>query len=579
MARRELRVRFQPSGREARVAPGTTLLAAADWAGASVDSSCGGYGTCRECRVKILEGDVLPSAEDLQHIPADELADGWRLACRAELVGDVVCQVPAPAEHPRSVVEGIQRDITVEPRVRIEELESGDDRGAAKAIVCGDRRLDVIAGDRVPRPHGIAFDLGTTTVVGVLVDLVDGSVAAAASIVNRQVAAGADVISRAAYAQARPGGALELQGMAVDTLNELAARLCAAAGVAPTNVYECVVAGNSIMLHLLLGVDPHPLSVAPFQTVFREPLDVAAADLRADNEAQDRHGPQLAIHPQARLQCFPMIGAYAGGDTVAGLHATDLVRGDRPRLLIDLGTNTEVALGWDGRVVVASAPAGPAFEGGGVRCGMPAVKGAIARVKLRPEPELEVIGSATPKGVCGSGLVDAVAELRRVGLLDRSGRLGSADEPAGRWLADRLEKIDGAQAFRLADGIYIGQRDIRELQSAIAAVAAAVRIVLEHEGVEPQELADVYLAGSFGAALDPASARSLALVPPVRESVVRSVGNAALEGAKAALVSFRERAVAFQIPFHTEYVELSGHPDFNDMFMASMTFPDLEGKA
>jgi uncharacterized 2Fe-2S/4Fe-4S cluster protein (DUF4445 family) len=573
----ELRVRFQPSGREARVASGTTLLAAAHWAGSSVDSTCGGYGTCGLCRVRILEGGVPASPEDLHHITADELADGWRLACRALLEVDVTCHVPAPADHPRSVVEGIQRAIAVEPRVRIEELESDHEGGAATAIVCGSRQLDVITGDRVPRPYGIAFDLGTTTVVCALIDLIDGAVVAAASVVNRQVAAGADVISRAAYARSRPGGAFELQGMAVDTMNELVAGLCVAAGVSPASVYECVVAGNSIMLHLLLGVDPYTLSVAPFQTVFREPLDVAAADLRIDSEAKGRRGPQLAVHPEARLQSFPMIGAYAGGDTVAGLHATDLVRGDRPRLLIDLGTNTEVALGCDGRVVVASAPAGPAFEGGGVRCGMPAVKGAITRVRLRPDVELEVIGDRAPRGVCGSGLVDAVAELRRTGLLDRSGRLGSADELAGNPLVDRLEEIDGARALRLADGIYVGQHDIRELQSAIAAVAAAVRIVLEHEGVEPDELADVYLAGSFGAALDPGSARTLGLVPPVSERAVRSVGNAAIEGAKTALISFREREVAFQIPFHTEYVELSAHPDFNDTFMASLTFPDLEG--
>lgn len=569
-------MRFQPSGREARVASGTTLLAAAHWAATGVDSTCGGYGTCGLCRVRILEGDVPASPGDSQHISAEELADGWRLACRAQLEGDVVCQVPAAAEYPRSVVEGMGRAIAVEPRLRIEELEPGDEGGAAKAIVCGDRQLDVIAGDREPRPHGVAFDLGTTTVAGALVDLIDGTVSAAASTANRQLAAGADVISRAAYARSRPGGPLELQGMAVDTLNELIAKLCVAAGASPADIYECVVAGNSIMLHLLFGVDPHPLAVAPFETVFREPLDVATADLRVDTDAEDRRGPQLAIHPQARLQSFPLIGAYAGGDTVAGLHATDLVRGDRPRLLIDLGTNTEVALGWDGRVVVASAPAGPAFEGAGVRCGMPAVEGAIARVRLRPQVQLESIGEGLPLGICGSGLVDAVAELRWAGLLDRSGRLGSAEQLEGDPLSDRLEEFDGAQAFRLADGIYIGQRDIRELQSAIAAVAAAVRIVLDQAGVEPQELADVYLAGSFGAALDPGSARTLGLVPRVSESVVRGVGNAAIEGAKAALLSFRERQVAFQIPFHTEYVELSAHPDFNETFMALLTFPDLE---
>ena len=318
------------------------------------------------------------------------------------------------------------------------------------------------------------------------------------------------------------------------------------------------------MLHILIGEDPHPLAVAPFEPAFRQALDVEAGDLR------------VAIHPRGRLQTYPIIGTYAGGDTVAGLHATDLVRGDRPRLFIDIGTNSEVALGCDGRVVVASAPAGPAFEGGGVRCGMPAVQGAIAAVKLGAEVELEVIGGGQPLGICGSGLVDAIAGLRRVGLLDPSGLLAAAEDAPGHPLADRLGTVDGARAFRIADDVYIGQRGIRELQSAIAAVAAAVRIVMEEEGLAPEDIVEVFLAGSFGAALDPAAARTAGLVPPVSENIVRSVGNAAIEGAKAALISFRERQIAFQIPSRAEYVELSAHPKFNDMFLASMTFPSLE---
>jgi uncharacterized 2Fe-2S/4Fe-4S cluster protein (DUF4445 family) len=559
MASQGFRASFEPSGRETRVAPGTTLLAAADWVDVSIDSTCGGYGTCGSCRTEILEGRVPASPADHHHLTEAELAEGWRLACRATVDADITCRVPAPAEHPRSVVEGIRRSSPVEPRVRLEKVETGT------AIVCGDRQLDVAAEhDPAPRPYGVAFDLGTTTVAGALVDLSDGAVVAAASLVNRQVSAGADVISRAAFARSRPDGVDALQKLAVDTLNELVGLLCREAGVSPESVYESVVAGNAIMLHILLGEDPHPLAVAPFQPAFREPMDVQAADIR------------LASHQRARLQTFPIIGTYAGGDTVAGLHATDLVRGDRPRLFIDIGTNTEVALGCDGRVVVASAPAGPAFEGGGVRCGAPAVNGAIARVALMPSLEIEVIGDGPARGVCGSGLVDAVSELRRVGLLDRTGLLAAAEASPEHALADRLCSIDRARAFRLADGIFIGQRDIRKLQSAIAAVAAAIQIVMDHEALEPGDIAEVFLAGSFGAALDPASARTVGLVPPVPEGAVRSVGNAAIEGAKAALISFRERQVAFQIPSHTEYVELSKHPKFNDTFLAAMTFPELE---
>jgi uncharacterized 2Fe-2S/4Fe-4S cluster protein (DUF4445 family) len=559
MASPKFRARFQPSGREVFTASGTTLLEAAAWADVEIDSSCSGYGTCGLCRVQ-LQGELPASASDREQLTESDLAGGWRLACQAVIEEDIVCHVPAAADHPRSLVEGIQRRIAVEPRVRLEQTDDGE----ATDIVCGDHQLDTHRGGAAPRPYGLAFDLGTTTVAGALVDLMDGTVVATASVLNRQATLGADVISRAAYAHSHPDGVSELQGRAIDTLNELAEGLCGEAGVAPENVYESVVAGNTIMLHILIGEDPFPLAVAPFEPAFREAQDVGAADLR------------IAIHPRGRLQTYPIIGTYAGGDTVAGLHATDIVRSDRPRLFIDIGTNTEVALGCDGRVVVASAPAGPAFEGGGVRCGMAAVQGAIARLKLGSEVDLEVIGGGRPRGICGTGLIDAVAELRRTGLLSPDGRLAAADDAPGHPLANRLVTVDGVRAFRIADDLYIGQRDIRELQSAIAAVAAAVRIVMEEEELAAEDLAEVFLAGSFGAALDAAAARTLGLVPPVSEDGVCNVGNAAIEGAKAALISFRERQIAFQIPSRAEYVELSAHPKFNDMFLAAMTLPSLE---
>jgi uncharacterized 2Fe-2S/4Fe-4S cluster protein (DUF4445 family) len=577
----EIAVRFAPSGRVAQVSPGTTLLAAAAWAGVPIPSTCGGSGTCGECRAHILEGDAPVSDEDRELLSPALLGEGWRLACRHSLRADVTCAVDPLPSHPRAAVEGLRRAIVVEPLVRVEDAEG------APAVVHGSRVLAPWP-SAFRAPLGVAFDLGTTTAAGVLVDLADGRDLARASRVNRQVSVGADVITRAAYAHAGAAATGALQDMALGTLNELVEVLCRAAGTSPTDIFEAVVTGNAIMLHLLLGMDPHPLAVAPFRTLFRESRDMEASELG------------LAIHPRGRVVTFPLVGAYAGGDTVAGLHATEVVRGEAPGLLVDLGTNTEVAVGWRGRVVVASAPAGPAFEGAGIRRGSPAVPGAIAHVEVttgggasRPEVgaevrparsglssggppaelRLDVIDDLPPVGICGTGLVDLLAELRRVGLLDATGRLASAEETPRHPLTPRLATVGSQRAFRVTEEIVVSQGDVRELQAAVAAVAAAVRIVLHHAELRPEDLADVFLAGSFGAALDPASARALGLVPEVDPTVVRSVGNAALEGARAALLSFREREAAFQIPDHAEYVELSGHPLFNDAFLEAMAFP------
>ncbi len=515
---RGCRVRFEPSGRVAWVPPGTSLLAAAAWARVPLASSCGGEGRCGECKVRVRD---------------------WELACQVSVQEDLTCEVPEPAAQPLAVVEGIRRPVAV---------ERPD----------GWKALDAEA------PLGLAVDLGTTTVAGDLVDLATGETVASGSRVNLQSSAGADVISRAAFAHHRPEGLRELRTMAVETMAGLTGDLCERAGVEPEGIGEVVVTGNGIMLHLLLGVDPHPLGVAPYTAVFHESREVSPGELG------------LPIHPRGRVVTFPLISAYAGGDTVAGLHATDVVRGDRPALLVDLGTNTEVVLGWGGRAIAAAAPAGPAFEGGGVRHGMPAVHGAVAHVRLDDQVRMEVVGGGEPGGICGSGLVDALAELRRTGLVDPRGRLASAFEVPGHPLGGHLEMVQTMRSFRLAEGLYLDQRDIRELQAALAAVSSAVGIVLEVGEVAPEELAHVFLAGSFGSALDPTRAARVGLVPAVEPGVVEGVGNAALEGARAALLSFREREAAFLVPAHVDYVELSGHPRFNDLFLNGMSFPAVD---
>ncbi|HWC85043.1 MAG TPA: ASKHA domain-containing protein, partial [Solirubrobacteraceae bacterium] len=314
-----------------------------------------------------------------------------------------------------------------------------------------------------------------------------------------------------------------------------------------------------------------PLSMAPFVVATHEFPPVRAADFG------------LEVHPRAPAFVFPSLGAYVGGDIVAGMLATGLTRDRRLRLFVDVGTNSEIALGSSERVLATAAPAGPAFEAAQIKCGMRAADGAIEGLKIEGDAvSLEVIGDVDPVGMCGSGLVDAVAELVRAGLLDRSGRFIPDEEAAARYpaLASRLTMIGKERVFVLHwrgsapdASIYLSQRDVRELQFAKASIATGWHILLRELGVEPDEITQVLLAGSFGAYLTPLSAVRIGLVPRLALPRIISAGNVAGEGAKIAALSLRERAEAHSILREVEYVELSGRPDFNDLFIDQLAFP------
>jgi uncharacterized 2Fe-2S/4Fe-4S cluster protein (DUF4445 family) len=270
-------------------------------------------------------------------------------------------------------------------------------------------------------------------------------------------------------------------------------------------------------------------------------------------------------------------GAYVGADIVAGVLATGLARDEKLRVFVDVGTNGEIVLGSSKRVLCTAAPAGPAFEGSQIKCGMRATDGAIEGVTLSDHVDLQVIGGdIPPRGLCGSGLVDVVAQLRLVGLLDAGGKLKTREEAAEHPLSDRLITVDGVRAFLLADDVYLTQRDVRELQFAKGSIATGIKVLMDVLGVKAGDLDEVLLGGSFGSYLNPQSAKIIGLVPPVHVDNILSVGNTAGEGAKMALLSFRERQVAFELPDKLEYVELSGRPDFNDSFVSVLKFPELE---
>jgi len=436
--------------------------------------------------------------------------------------------------------------------------------------------IAVEPGDTTARRFGIAFDLGTTTVVATLLDLSTGTPVAVESTLNRQQPFGADVITRISATMMDPGALDKLQNLAIQTLAELAQAVCALGGVQPHEVYEVAVAGNATMTHLVLGIDPEPLGVAPFILSTRLFPEVLAADL----------GLAGAVHPRGRAVVFPAFGAYVGGDITAGLLASGMDRDARIRLFVDIGTNCEIVLGNREWLLATAAPAGPAFEGAAIRCGMRAADGAIEVVTMTPgNLTLKVIGDAEPQGLCGSGLVDAVTGLVQVGLLDSSGRFVSEDSAreVAPGLAGRLTRIGQERVFVLhwrgtgapaaEDSIYLSQRDVRELQFAKAAIATGWQLLLEEAGLEAADVKQVLLAGSFGSYLSPASAIRIGLVPKVPVMRVVSAGNVAGEGAKMALLSLRERAGALALLEEVRYVELSDHADFNDRFVGQLPFP------
>jgi uncharacterized 2Fe-2S/4Fe-4S cluster protein (DUF4445 family) len=593
-----VRLRFLQVGedhavKEARVPAGTTIFDAASWNGVAIDSTCGGHGTCKKCRVKVIAGDAPITAVDPRAFSTEELRNGWRLACRAATHEDLTVEVPPLQTRPKAALAGVGRHVILRPAVQkryleldeptLEDQVSDLERVLAAmddveprvplelvrtlgrtlrqsgwkvtAVLADDVLIDVEPGDTSGRRHAIAFDLGTTTVVATLLDLETGQPKAVRSILNGQQPFGADVISRISATMLDEGALAALRERAHETLRELTDEVCEEGGVDPREVYEVVVAGNVTMIQLALGIDPEPLSMAPFTIAARRLPEARAADFG------------LQVHERAPAVMFPALGAYVGPDIVAGILATGLTLDRRVRLFIDVGTNSEIVLGSSAKALATAAPAGPAFEAAQIRCGMRAADGAIEGVKIVDgDVQLTVIGDVEPVGLCGSGLVDACAELVGAGMLDHSGRFVLD-------ASDRFGKIGEENVFYLTDDIYLSQRDVRELQFAKASIATGWTILCRELGIEASEVSQVLLGGSFGSYLTPASAVKIGLVPRLPLARIVAAGNVAGEGAKIAALSVTERAAANAVLEEVRYVELSGRSDFNDLFIDELVFP------
>ncbi len=606
-----MKIRFEPSGIATEAQAGETLLQVAMRAGVEIESVCGGRGTCGKCRVIATRG--LGPVTDLERraLSAAERAKGYRLACQALVEGDVEVVVPEESRRSRVSIlaEGLAEGIALDPWVRrhrldvppttLEEqlcdwealrrawgregaayrptlqalrqlpyaLRQGE--GKVALITADDFLVHIAPGPGPERLVGIAFDIGTTTVVGYLMDLESGQPLAVSSQLNPQTRYGDDVVSRIAFSS-QPGGLEALRGAIVQCLNALIAEATARVGLAPRDVLAATVVGNTTMQHLFLGISPAALAQAPYVPVVEDALSLAAEELGLD------------MAPGARVWALPNIAGWVGADTVGVLLATRLYAQEEIGLAIDIGTNGEMALGSRERLVTCSTAAGPAFEGAHLSCGMRAADGAIDRVHIEQDVSWHAIGEAPPRGICGSGLVDLVAEMLRAGILAPSGLLqnGEALGDGSQALRRRIVQNGRQREFIVAfpsegangRAIHVTQRDVRELQLAKGAIRAGVEILLKELGVGYGDVKKVFLAGAFGNYIRPESALAIGLIPHFPQAEILPVGNAAGEGAKMALLSRRERERASEIARRTEYLELSGRPDFQEVFAEALLF-------
>jgi uncharacterized 2Fe-2S/4Fe-4S cluster protein (DUF4445 family) len=612
----QIKITFEPTGRTVAALAGVGILEAAAQVGLTIDTPCGGAATCGKCRVQFRGSAPTPAPVERDHFSQQELDAGWRLACCSHPTDSVSVEIPvgslftgkhqilqaATAVAAPMLDCGIRTaHVTLPPptltdaiadverltrqigtcRANLDvlrrlhgSLRAGGYRGTA--VLADDTLIDFQPGDSASACYGVAVDIGTTTLVGSLHDLASGEELAVTARLNSQTRYGDDVLSRIRHAAASARGLEQMRSAVESDCAAMVRQLCSTAGVAGNQVYIAAVAGNTTMQHLAVGIDPECLGQVPFIPVQSAGMCLDSGDFN------------LPLHPAARVHFLPVVGGFVGGDSVAGLVATELADQTGSSLLIDIGTNGEIVLACDGQLWATSAAAGPAFEGARISDGMRAAEGAIEKVSVVDGQLIySTVGGVAPRGICGSGLIDAAAEMLRCGVITPEGRLlGSAELPANA-PQDMLRRIatdsEGKCQLRLAeveaaDGkrtIAITQRDVRELQLASGAIRAATRMLLRRAGLSAADLDRILLAGGFGSFIRRSNAQRLGLLPPqVAHDRIRFVGNTSLAGAQCVLLSRAARERAEQLACRTELVELSTDPQFQHEFAEAMIFPN-----
>lgn len=645
---------FTPSGKRGRFALGTPVLTAARQLGVDLDSVCGGRGICSKCQISPGYGEfskhgvhvATDALSDWNEVEARYkrlrgLAEGRRLGCQARVMGDVVIDVPPESQVHKQVVRksATMRDIVMDPATRLLYVEvdepdmhgpTGDFERLSRALadqwqvqgVAAElslmrrlqpalrkggwkvtvalhkgnhdaryRILDIWPGYHEGRLLGLAIDLGSTTIAAHLCNLQDGAVLASAGVMNPQIRFGEDLMSRVSYAMMNPGGDREMTSAVRTALNGLIQSICTEAKVDTKSIYELVFVCNPVMHHLLLGIDPVELGQAPFALATSGALSLDARDLDL-----------AAVNHAARVYILPCIAGHVGADCAAVALSEQPGKSKDMVLIVDVGTNAELLLGNETRVLACSSPTGPAFEGAQISSGQRAAPGAIERVEINPankEPRFRVIGSeiwsddpgfdpgTLVTGICGSGIIEAVAEMRMAGLVDQQGLIGSPDQTG----TARCVAEGRTHAYLLHDGsatggprILVTQGDIRAIQLAKAALYAGARLLMDEMGVDKVDR--VTLAGAFGAHISPKHAMVLGMIPDAPLDKVTSAGNAAGTGARIALCNVEARNAIEETVHHIHKVETAIEPRFQEHFVnataiphATESFPHLVGVA
>jgi uncharacterized 2Fe-2S/4Fe-4S cluster protein (DUF4445 family) len=620
------KITFLPEKKTISIHKGMTILQALEKAGIYIDTPCGGEGICGKCKVLLKKGIAETASIEKDLLSEEEIKQGFRLACQSKPVNDTVIEIPQEirldfkrvfSSNLKGDINRINHDFSFKSNLKKVFLElkepSLDDQRSdwerikdklsskkienisnlkppleilkkipalireadyyVTVIICNDELIDIERGNTIETSYGIAFDIGTTTVAGYLVDLNTGEELSAVAKANPQIIYGDDVISRIGFARENEDGLEKLQKVIVNALNEIIEETAKRAKIDKDHIYKATIAGNTCMHHLLLGIDPSYIAPSPYIPVIKEGLNLKAKDI-----------PGFTLQPNTNIYVLPNISAFVGADISSGVLATGMWKREKTVLFVDLGTNGEIVLGFNNKLWACSTAAGPAFEGARISSGIRAAVGAIDRVKIDNNQLIyHAIKDGKVRGICGSGLIDLIAEMLKLGLIDKTGRLINQEtchSKISEEIRNRMIKDEKGNKFILVKGketengnpVFLTQKDIREVQLAKAAIFAGIRILLKEADIFPSDIDEILLAGAFGNFINKESARRLGLIPHISLNKIESVGNAAGRGAEMTLLSEEMKKIGRKTAKEIEYIELSSRPDFQKEFVEAMFF-------
>jgi len=604
-------VKFLPEGKRSEVEEGATVMAAAMGSGVDLANICSGKGYCAKCIVEIIHGNLsAPSEQERKRVPPEKLSKGYRMACQAKVQGNVLVRVPDQSRvgRQRLVIMGKEPPVRIRPNVEkvyvemspptLHDPKADDERllDALSAMGHGGLGVDFLVtkalpkilrqagwkvtvtirakeeiinvqpGDTRKQNFGVAVDIGTTKLAVFLVDLADGNLVFADGMMNPQIRFGEDVISRINYANLGAKESAEIQQTIVKGINDLIEKGLADTGLLRDDLYELVAVGNTAMHHLFVGMEVRSLGLCPYPAGLGKAYDMKAREM------------DVAINTAGYVHVLPNLAGFVGADAIADILASKLHEKEKLTLLMDVGTNTEVMLGNRNGIWSCSTASGPAFEGAHIKCGMRAASGSVEKVKVLPDFEVsyKTIDDEKARGICGSGIIDAVAEALKAGVIDTSGRmiLQGHRRVRGDGASREFVLIFREETSTGKEEIVLTQDDVREIQKAKAAMYGGYNTLMKLGKFKKEDLNEIIIAGAFGNYIDPESARTIGMIPEIPLNKISFLGNTAGSGARMCLKSLDARTEAQRIDATMKYAELAVEPIFEEEYINAMYMPN-----